>query len=118
MIKINKAEDWYFNEVTCMFKTAEEISEIIQKVNSKRLIKILFSEIKEFRECKNHSGKEFGYWKTLYNMNLHLRSIIILKDYEDYRKHIYQFEFNDYDNFSQVYYIRLNFLDKLYFQDI
>lgn len=118
MLKRNNSEDWYFNEVTCLFNTAEEIAEIIQKVNSKRLIKILFSEIKEFREAEETIGKEFGYYKNLYNMNLYLRNIIIIKDYEDYRKHIYQFEFNDHDTFSQVYFIKLNFLDKLYFQQI
>lgn len=118
MIKENKSSDWYFNEISCYFESEAEILDIISKIKKKRLVKVFFSEIYKIRNSPFSLKNNFGYYNTLYHLNLEIRKISIIKSSEDYRNHKYYFEFNDRENFASVYYLELNFLDKLFFQDI
>lgn len=118
-IKINnKSIGWYFNDISCNFTEEEEIADIMYKTTGKRLVKILLSEIDKFRLSSKDSKEEFGEELFVYHLNLQLKEIRITKDCNNHRKHIYNFEFYNIDNLEEVYYIDLNFLDYLYFQDI
>lgn len=97
--------------ICCCFDKKEEI-EKLNKTIGKKLVKILFADMRG-GIGKRSSLQQKIY--TMYDKKLHLKSIKIIENKNNYKFNVFKFEFYDkIDN--QQYFINLDFLDVLYFQ--
>lgn len=111
--EIKEVEDFSasFITIACCFGK-EEIEEKIKKTLGKKLVKILFADMRTSLLGGKHLKQEIY---TFYDKKIHLKSIKILEHKPDKRFNRFQFEFRDEID-RQDYYLTLDFLDKLFFQ--
>lgn len=101
-----------FVRMSCYFKK-EEIQEKIDKTIGKKLVKLLLADMRTDLLKKGRLNQQIF---TMYDKRLHLKNITILEHKPDHRFNRFKFEFiNLVDN--QDYFITLDFLDVLYFQN-
>lgn len=98
--------------ISCHF-AKDEIAEKIKKTKNKKLVKLFLSDMKNSVMGRSNLNQQIF---TLYNKRLHLINITIAEHKPNPRYNRYHFEFTDLLN-GQSYYLNLEFLDGLYFQN-
>lgn len=88
-----------------------DVKEKIKKTIGKKLVKILFADMKNLHSGKPLDQKIF----FTYDRRLHLQSIKIIKHKEDERLNKFYLEFLDHYTLD-IFYLTLEFLDVITFQ--
>lgn len=99
-------------KISCHF-SKEEIESKILKTKNKKLVKLLLADMRGGIKGRNNLNQQIF---TTYDRRLQLKKIEVVEHKPDYHYNLFKFEFVDLlDN--KIYYINLNFLDCLYFQN-